>query len=422
MKSDFQIVVWKWLMILIILSHPFLFAADDITPPATTTKLIFIHHSTGGNWLADPTDDYPSGGLAIALKNNNYFVSATNYGWGPDGIGDRTDIPNWPEWFTGPNHAAIMTAVYSENDKNVGDFGEWSRLASNPGGKNEIVMFKSCFPNSDIYGEPTDAAYDEPNDWEYSVANAKAVYNKILTYFATRQDKLFILITAPPQWQSEYLPGDQTPAKRAANARALNNWLVNDWLTGYAFNNVAVFDYYNVLTSNGGTVDTNDLNKETGNHHRWWNGAIQHIQTVNNNFASYPSGDSHPSSAGHRKATAEFLPLLNVFYHRWKSGTGVESTPVPVSHTLFHRAFPNPFNSEVILSITSSQAPDAVIIYDVLGRQIRHLNRVMAVSEGEYRLNWDGLNDSGQTASSGIYFYAITIDHQQSIGKILLTR
>ena len=38
--------------------------AADINPPASVVKLIFIHHSTGGNWLADPNTDQPSGGLA----------------------------------------------------------------------------------------------------------------------------------------------------------------------------------------------------------------------------------------------------------------------------------------------------------------------------------------------------------------------
>jgi len=78
-------------------------AALSADPPAAPVKLIFIHHSTGGNWLADPNNDQPYGGLGQTLMGNNYFVSATNYGWGPDGIGDRTDIPNWPEWFLGPN-------------------------------------------------------------------------------------------------------------------------------------------------------------------------------------------------------------------------------------------------------------------------------------------------------------------------------
>ncbi|MCA9992945.1 MAG: hypothetical protein KDE29_18280, partial [Anaerolineales bacterium] len=67
-------------------------AAGSADPPASPVKLIFIHHSTGENWLSDGYGD-----LGLALAQNNYFVSDTNYGWGPDSIGDRTDIPDWPE-------------------------------------------------------------------------------------------------------------------------------------------------------------------------------------------------------------------------------------------------------------------------------------------------------------------------------------
>ncbi len=284
--------------------------ADNSDPPAMPVKLIFIHHSTGGNWLADPNDDQPYGGLGIALMQNNYFVSATNYGWGPDSIGDRTDIPNWPEWFTGPDSATYLNALYHENGQNIGDFGAWSRLSTDPGGENTVIMFKSCFPNSDLEGHPDDPPLSEPNDWEYSVANAKAVYINLLSYFETRQDKLFVVITAPP------LRKGDTTAARAANARAFNNWLVNEWLQDYPYANVAVFDYYNVLT-------------DPGNHHRWQNGRVEHVQAGKSNFSAYPSGDSHPSTEGHTKATAEFVPLLNVFYNRWKAMPVVVPTSTP---------------------------------------------------------------------------------------------
>ena len=59
----------------------------DASPPAQVQRLIFIHHSTGENWLADD-----GGKLGIGLKQANYFVSDTNYGWGPNDIGDKTDI------------------------------------------------------------------------------------------------------------------------------------------------------------------------------------------------------------------------------------------------------------------------------------------------------------------------------------------
>jgi hypothetical protein len=291
--------------------------------PTSPVKLIFIHHSTGGMWLADKY-----GGLGSALMANNYYVSATNYGWGPGNIGDRTDIVNWPEWFTGDNYETIMNAVYTENGQNIGDFGKWSRLKKDPGGENQIIVFKSCFPNSDLWGSPDDPPAAVISD-QWTVSNAKAIYNDLLSYFTTRQDKLFIVITAPPLGEGDYGTGDQTAAQRAANARAFNDWLVNDWLADYPYKNVAVFDYYNVLTSNASEQRTdvtstneepNDASLVDGNHHRWWDGAVQYLKSVDNNFSAYPNaspGDSHPTIAGQQKATEEFVPLLNVFYNRW---------------------------------------------------------------------------------------------------------
>jgi hypothetical protein len=321
--------------------------SDDPSPPAEPVKLVFIHHSCGGNWLADVGEHDQAGGLGQELMSNNYFVSATNYGWGPGSIGSNTDIPDWPDWFTGPSSSAILEALYSESGQNIcGEgmcFGDWSRLATDPGGENEIVMFKSCYPNSDVYGNPDDPPGSAPNG-DFTVSNFKAVYDDLLTYFETRQDKLFIVITAPPMAEASYVANDAyTPAAgRAANARAFNDWLVSDWLAGYAHSNLAVFDFYNVLTSNGSSqrVDDTSTNEEPndydsrpdGNHHYWNGSEIVHAQTVENDFSAYPYFsvdpeapdpwcDDHPTAAGNRKATAEFVPLLNVFYNRWKGGS-----------------------------------------------------------------------------------------------------
>ncbi|PKO22054.1 MAG: hypothetical protein CVU38_11335 [Chloroflexi bacterium HGW-Chloroflexi-1] len=263
---------------------------DDASPPDHVVKLIFIHHSTGENWLRD---DY--GGLGLALSQNNYFVSDTNYGWGPDSIGDRTDIPNWTEWFASEHTDRYMEALYNESSQN----SSYTRTLADPGGENEIIMFKSCFPNSDLYGNPN----DPPGTYEdMTVSGAKYVYNEILQYFATRPDKLFIVITAPPL---------SSPAE-PENARAFNNWLVNDWLreNNYTLNNAAVFDFYNILT-------------DPNAHHRVNNGQVEHV-LGNRNTLAYPSGDDHPSEKGSRKATEEFIPMLNVFYHRW-----METAPLP---------------------------------------------------------------------------------------------
>lgn len=289
MKKSSQYQVWLVAALLMVIPVIPAQQADDPTPPAETVKLIFLHHSTGENWLRD---DY--GGLGLALSQNNYFVSDTNYGWGPDSIGERTDIPNWTEWSRSASTPTYMGALFNENEQHSG----YTRTLDDPGGENTIIMFKSCFPNSDLYGNPN----DPPGTYEdMTVSGAKYVYNQILEYFATRPDKLFIVITAPP------LRKVDTSTGNAANARAFNDWLVNDWLreNDYPYNNVAVFDFYNVLTG-------------PDNHHRYVNGQIEHIYKPGTNTSHYPTEDSHPSAKGSQKATDEFIPLLNIFYHRWQ--------------------------------------------------------------------------------------------------------
>ena len=293
--------------------------ADNINPPDRKVRLIFIHHSTGEAWL----DDY-HGELGLALRDNGYFVSDTNYDWGPTSplgaIGSNTDIGHWWTWFRSVARNKYMNALFAESAQHSG----YSRLDNNPGGPNEIIMFKSCFPNSALKGEEAEPIppiasnqlRGQSSDSDFhTISNAKGIYIDILKYFQTKRDKLFIVITAPPLSDPTY----------AANARAFNNWLVSEWLKDYPYKNVFVFDFYNVLTTNGGSAEINDLDRETGNHHRWWNDAIQHVTNSDDDdpdVLEYPSGDDHPSRAGDLKATGEFLKLLNIAYNRWRPALG----------------------------------------------------------------------------------------------------
>lgn len=251
------------------------------THPSAPVRLIFIHHSVGENWLSDE-----NGKLGLALKDNNYFLSDTNYGWGPDGIGDKTDIGNWWLWFRGPDSNTYLKALYNESGTN----SPYTRLDNNPGGENEIIMFKSCYPNSALQGnkdEPVPSIEGNPLKGQesgtdtHTISNAKGIYIDLLEYFKTRQDKLFIIITAPPLSDPTY----------AGNSREFNNWLVKEWLKDYPYKNVAVFDLNSILTNGGNTL-------------------------------AYPSGwgDDHPNTNGNQKATQEFINFINNAYWNWKNG------------------------------------------------------------------------------------------------------
>jgi len=159
------------------------------------------------------------------------------------------------------------------------------------------------------------------NDTVYAVSNIKGLYRDLLDYFVSRPDKLFVLITTPPSHNQA------VDAETAAKLRSINLWLVRELLKDYPYSNVAVFDYHNILTSNGGDPYHNDFGAASGSHHRYRDGMIEHI-VGDSDFLAYPSEgpDNHPTMAGHQKATGEFPPLLNIFVHCWQGSGGCPSS------------------------------------------------------------------------------------------------
>lgn len=315
---------------------PALAQALNPNPPPAPVRLVFIHHSVGANWVSDDNGD-----LLRGLNANSYYLSDAYYNWGPlydptdpgsGTIGDHTDIGHWYDWFLGPRASLYLADLYPTTHLTPEPDMYGVNHIPQPAGDNTVVLFKSCFVSGYlITGDPNEAPRQsspgDPNPiWsmgygnpEYTVSNIKGLYRDLLAYFASRQDKLFVLITTPP---SSYNDVELTRSS-ASRLRAINNWLVRHWLDNYPYNNVAVLDFFNVLTSNGGDQETNDLGATAGNHHRLRNGSVQHIVGTNYDFSAYAQdGDSHPTWAGSQKATGEFLPLLNVAYHAWQGSGG----------------------------------------------------------------------------------------------------
>jgi hypothetical protein len=82
------------------------------------------------------------------------------------------------------------------------------------------------------------------------------------------------------------------------------------------------------------------------------------------------------------------------------------------------KAFPNPFNSRVIISFAMNQpGPVTAEIFDILGRRVRVLADGFEQA-GSVVLKWDGTNDSGHQAAAGIYFCKIRIDSQERVVKV----
>lgn len=86
------------------------------------------------------------------------------------------------------------------------------------------------------------------------------------------------------------------------------------------------------------------------------------------------------------------------------------------------RAYPNPFNPGTTIEYELLSPGDVGIhIYDVAGRLVRHLLERPLSAAGTYRVAWDGRDQNGVRASSGVYFARIsTADNAKTLRVVLL--
>ena len=88
-----------------------------------------------------------------------------------------------------------------------------------------------------------------------------------------------------------------------------------------------------------------------------------------------------------------------------------------------HDNFPNPFNPETQIRFSiGSQENVKLIVYDVVGRQVRTLIKGNAYDPGFHVVNWNGLDDQGQKVPSGLYIYRIKAGSFIADKKMLLVK
>ncbi|MFL2983244.1 MAG: c-type cytochrome domain-containing protein [Candidatus Neomarinimicrobiota bacterium] len=88
-----------------------------------------------------------------------------------------------------------------------------------------------------------------------------------------------------------------------------------------------------------------------------------------------------------------------------------------------HDNFPNPFNPETQIRFSiGAQENIKLIVYDVMGRQVRTLIDGNAYDSGFHVVNWNGLDDKGQRVPSGLYIYRIKAGSYIADKKMLLVK
>lgn len=250
--------------------------------PTEQLRILFIHHSCGERLWQTHSD------LSGELNAINIEPHDATYG---DTIGDDTDVCHWYPKF---RDQLSLLLTFDHSTDTYYPFGS--------GIVNDIVMFKSCYPASDIWGMGSGPG--DPESCDQSVVNYQATYNALLAIFRANPETLFIPMTAPPLnrdggWTSE----------NGGNASYFNHWLADDWAP--TDTNIAVFDWFHFLA--------NETDFAAKDHY-------------------VDGSDSHPNTLACEETTTVFIDWVDDIIIRWQEGastttppgTGGTTTPPPI--------------------------------------------------------------------------------------------
>lgn len=94
---------------------------------------------------------------------------------------------------------------------------------------------------------------------------------------------------------------------------------------------------------------------------------------------------------------------------------------IPESHSL-NQNYPNPFNPSTTIEYRlAAPARVRLSIFNILGQRVRILVD-QTQSTGEYRVLWNGTDDTGKTLGSGLYFYRLDTETRVETRRMVMIR
>jgi hypothetical protein len=226
-----QTYVWRFTVIAIALALviPLSATAQDDQP----MQILFMHHSTGQGLIWQ-------GGVREGFTEFGYEF--WDHGYNDEGLVDPAG-----------NTLGVNWDVPGDNTDPDGWYAIFNQPVTDPPSNTlshmlqaDVIIFKSCFPTSNIDDE---AMLDQYKHYYLSIRDVMARY----------PDKLFIPFTPPP-----LVPNETTP-ENAARAQRWVGYLTSDeYLSGHP--NVVVFDFFSLLADENGYLRASYRGDEWDSH------------------------------------------------------------------------------------------------------------------------------------------------------------
>ncbi len=114
------------------------------------------------------------------------------------------------------------------------------------------------------------------------------------------------------------------------------------------------------------------------------------------------------------------------FYHMWNYDANmgyvaIDEVVAPEALSLSQN-YPNPFNPTTSINYVLPEATSVELtVFNALGQEVRTL-KAGHYNAGSYSVNWDGLDNTGNMISSGLYIYTLTAGDQSISKKMLMLK
>ena len=110
------------------------------------------------------------------------------------------------------------------------------------------------------------------------------------------------------------------------------------------------------------------------------------------------------------------------YYLEINSFSELKETKLTTKDFQIFKAYPNPFNAKITFEISASKnTVGELIIFDISGKEIKSIKNVN-IQSGINNMFWDGRDDNGFVAPTGIYFLSFKSDLGRHNQKIILVK
>ena len=107
-------------------------------------------------------------------------------------------------------------------------------------------------------------------------------------------------------------------------------------------------------------------------------------------------------------------------------GTGLKDLNMDIitpNDYVLEQNYPNPFNPTTNIRFSLPVSKEiSLIVYDMLGREVKTLLAGEELAKGSYEATWDGTNSFGHKVASGNYIYTLKYGNFQKTVKMTLLK